>query len=85
MGDVHKEKCLSKKKKKRKKKRVELGKIWICHYKPKDSPWEWKHIDFSVKKKFQIQQSVKKVIITVFWDRKGTITIDFHLKKKVQL
>ena len=38
---------------------------------------EWKHIDSPAKKKFRIQHSVKKVMLTVFCDMKGTITIDF--------
>ena len=36
-----------------------------------------KHTDFFGKKKFRAQQSVKKVMLTVFWDMKGPITIDF--------
>ena len=32
---------------------------------------------FLVKKIFQVQQSVKKVMLTVFWDIKGPMTIDF--------
>ena len=43
-----------------------MGKIWICHYKPKlkRQTMQWKHSP--VKKKFQVQQSVKKVMLTVF-------------------
>ena len=41
---------------------------------------EWKHIDFMLKKKFWVQQSVKEVMLTVFLDRKGPITIDFPEK-----
>ena len=41
---------------------------------------EWKHIDSFVKKRFQLQQSVKKVMLTVFWGIKGLITIDFFEK-----
>ena len=46
---------------------------------------EGKPIDFSVKKKFWVQWSVKKVMMTVFWDMKGAITIGFHEKKKMKL
>ena len=35
------------------------------------------NIDSPVKKKFPAQRPVKKVILTVFWDMKGPITIDF--------
>ena len=38
---------------------------------------EWKCTDSQVKKKFREQYSVKKVMLTVFWDMKGLITIDF--------
>ena len=37
---------------------------------------EWKYIDSPVKKKFQAQQSLKKVMLTVFCN----ITTDFHVK-----
>ena len=37
---------------------------------------ERKHIDSPVKKTFWVLQSVK-VILTVFWDMKGPMTIDF--------
>ena len=41
---------------------------------------EWKHTDSPVKKKFWVQQLVKKVILTVFRDMKGPITINFPEK-----
>ena len=37
---------------------------------------EWKHIDSPVKNKFWVQQSVKKVMLTVFWNMKGPITLE---------
>ena len=37
---------------------------------------EWKQTDSPVKKKCQIQLSVKKVMRTVFWEMKGPITTD---------
>ena len=45
---------------------------------------EWKYTDSLRKKKFWVQQSVKKVILTVFWDIKGFITIDFFEKVRLQ-
>ena len=36
-----------------------------------------KHTEFPVKKKFQAQRSIKKIMLTVFWGMKGPITIDF--------
>ena len=38
---------------------------------------EWKHIDSLVKKKFQVQQSVKKVMLIVFQNMKVPMTIGF--------
>ena len=43
----------------------------------KKQSMEWKHTDFLVKKKFQAQQSVIKVILTVLLDMKGSMIIDF--------
>ena len=40
-------------------------------------PMELKYTNSPVKKKFPAQQLIKKVMQTVFWDMKGTITIDF--------
>ena len=37
----------------------------------------WKRTVSPVKKKFCVQWSVKKVMLTVFWDVKGLITFDF--------
>ena len=44
---------------------------------------EWKHSDSMVKKKFQAQQSIKKIILTVFLDMKEPITIEFFEKGAV--
>ena len=41
---------------------------------------EWKHTDTSVKKKILVKQSIKKIMLTVFWDMKRLITIDFFDK-----
>ena len=45
---------------------------------------ERKRTDFPVKEKFCAQQSVKKVMLIVFWDMKGLITIDFLEKSATQ-
>ena len=56
-----------------------MGYTWVCHCKleSKRQTTEWKHTDSPVKNKFCTQQSVKKVMLTVFWYMKGPITIDF--------
>ena len=41
---------------------------------------EWKHTYSPVKKRFWVQPAVKKKMLTVFWDMKGVITIDFQEK-----
>ena len=48
----------------------------------KDNLWS-ENILISVKKKIQAQQSVKKVILTVLYEMKGSITIDF-LEKEIE-
>ena len=41
---------------------------------------EWKHIESQVKEEFQVHESVKKVMLAVFWDMKGPLAIDFFKK-----
>ena len=41
---------------------------------------EWKCTDSPVKKTFWAQQSVKKLMLTVYWDMKGPISNDFFEK-----
>ena len=41
------------------------------------TPVEWKHTDSPVKKKFRVQQSVKKVMLRL-------ITVDFHEKRATE-
>ena len=48
---------------------------WAKHEtESKKQSTEWKHM----KKKFWVQQSVKKVMQTDLWNMKGPITIDFQ-------
>ena len=44
---------------------------------------ELKHTDFQVKKKFCMQLSIKKVMLTEFWDIKRPITIHFLEKSAI--
>ena len=37
----------------------------------------WKHASSVVKKNFQVQQSVKKDMMTVFWDMEVSLANDF--------
>ncbi|PNF14079.1 hypothetical protein B7P43_G02148 [Cryptotermes secundus] len=51
---------------------------WCHHYQPesKRQSMEWRHPD-SPRKKFKTQPSARKVMCTVFWDRRGVILLDF--------
>ena len=49
----------------------------VCHNEPKSKRQEWKH---TVKKKFWVQRSIKKVKFTIFQDMKRFIIIDFPEK-----
>ena len=50
----------------------------VCHNElvSKRQSMEWKHTDSQVKK-FRALWSVKKIMLTAFWDMKGLITNDF--------
>ena len=57
------------------KKYLQVGKIF--KYEFKRQSMEWKHVGSPVKKKFKSQRSTRKVMLTVFWDMQGPITISF--------
>lgn len=48
---------------------------WIHYYEPesKRQSMEWKHPESPAKKKFKVQPSAGKLMLTVFWDSKGPI------------
>lgn len=58
---------------------VTTDETWVHHYEPesKRQSMEWKHVQSPTKKKFKSQRAVGKVMLTVFWDMKGPVTIDF--------
>ena len=58
---------------------VTTDETWVFHFEPesKRRSMEWKHVSSPVKKKFTSQKSLRKVMLTVFWDRNGPITISF--------
>ncbi|GBM56254.1 hypothetical protein AVEN_238796-1 [Araneus ventricosus] len=43
----------------------------------KSKSMTWKHPSSPVTKKFKVSPSAGKVVMTVFWDAKGVILIDF--------
>ena len=42
---------------------------------------EWKHVTSPSKRKFKSERAVGKVILAVFWDMKGPVTISFLPKR----
>jgi histone-lysine N-methyltransferase SETMAR len=53
--------------------------MWLFHYTPesKQQSMEWCHTHSPTNKKFKTSTSTKKIIATVFWDRKGVLLVDF--------
>ncbi|GFT07704.1 histone-lysine N-methyltransferase SETMAR [Trichonephila clavipes] len=52
---------------------------WISHFTPetKQQSLHWWHRESPVRTKFKRTLSVRKVMCTVFWDKKGILFIDF--------
>ncbi|KAJ4428910.1 hypothetical protein ANN_25904 [Periplaneta americana] len=52
---------------------------WISHFIPetKQQSMHWRHSGSPVRTKFKQSLLVRKVMCTVFWDRKGILLIDF--------
>ena len=62
---------------------VTRDKTWVHHFEPesKRALMEWCHPTSPRSKKFKSQQSVGKVMVTVFWDSVGVILVDFMSKE----
>ncbi|XP_071102349.1 histone-lysine N-methyltransferase SETMAR-like [Haliotis cracherodii] len=52
---------------------------WVYHYdlQSKQESMKWKHATSPMTKKFKATRSTKKVMMTIFWDSKGVIHIDY--------
>jgi len=52
---------------------------WGFHHTPesKQQSLQWCHTHFPRTKKFKTSISVKKIMVSVFWDRKGILLVDF--------
>jgi hypothetical protein len=61
---------------------VTAGEIWVHHYEPesKAQSMAWKCPTSPVAKKFKIQPSDGKIMLTLFWDMKGAILVYFTPK-----
>lgn len=61
-----------------------MGKIWVHHYTPetKQQSKQWVEASSSVPKKAKLIASTKKVMVSVFWDAKGILLIDYLEKSK---
>ncbi|KAJ4449970.1 hypothetical protein ANN_01377 [Periplaneta americana] len=60
--------------------RIVMGdETWISHFtqETKQQSMHWQHSGSPVRTKFKQTLSVRKVMCTVFWDRKGILLIDF--------
>ena len=55
---------------------------WVHHYDPetKAQSKQWKHFDSPPPKKARVQPSAGKVMLTVFWDQRGVVMMDFLAK-----
>ena len=58
---------------------VTTDETWVFHYEPesKRQSLEWKHVTSPMKKKFKGQRTLHKVMLTVFWNMEGLITLGF--------
>jgi hypothetical protein len=52
---------------------------WVFHHTPesKQQSLQWRHTHSPRTKKFIISISMKKIMASVFWDRKGILLVDF--------
>ena len=52
---------------------------WVHHYEPetKRQSMQWRHLGSPSPKKFKLSPSAGKVMITVFWDSRGVLLLDF--------
>lgn len=52
---------------------------WAHHYEPetKRQSMQWRHLGSPSPKKFKLSPSAGKVMLTVFWDSRGVLLLDF--------
>jgi len=56
-----------------------MDETWLNHYDPeaKQQSMEWRHRDSLRPKKFLVQKSVGKFLVSIFWDQDGILFIDY--------
>ena len=61
---------------------VTVDKSRVYHYEPdsKRQSMQWKHLSSPASKKFKIQASAGKVMLTIFWNVNGPILVHFQEK-----
>jgi hypothetical protein len=52
---------------------------WVPHVTPesKQQSMEWRHTSSPIKKKLKQTVSTRKIMCTLFWDRKGVLLVGF--------
>jgi len=62
---------------------VTMDKTWLYHYDPetKQQSMEWRHSGSPrLPKKFRVQKSAGKFLVSIFWDQDGILLIDYFPK-----
>ena len=54
--------------------------VFVNYFKAKKNVYSINTLTLELKKKFHVQWSVKKIMLTIFWHMQGPITIDFFEK-----
>jgi len=56
-----------------------MDETWLYHYDPetKQQSVEWRHSGSTRPKKFRVQKSAGKFLVSIFWDQDGVLLIDY--------
>jgi len=59
-----------------------MDKTWLHNYdlKTKQNSLEWLHSDSPRPKKFRVQKSAGKILVSIFWYQDGILLIDYLTK-----
>jgi len=58
---------------------VTMDEPWLYHYDPetRQQSMEWRHSGSPRPKKFRVQKSAGKILVSIGWDQDGIFLIDF--------